>query len=216
MPIAVLGGTFNPIHLGHLYIAKTVLTHFNCSECILIPNGQPPHEKAPISAKHRLKMLELAIEPHENFKIDPRETLREGPSFTVLTLQELRQQYLNESLIFILGDDAFASLESWFMWETLLDYAHLVIIRRFEPPLTKTLQSYLNQHLCHQNQTINNHPSGFIYRLNQPLNPNQSSIIRQTLQSHPRRFLTNSLNFDPNQLPQSVWEYILDHQLYAS
>jgi nicotinate-nucleotide adenylyltransferase len=216
MSIAILGGTFNPIHLGHLYIADVVCEHFNCTQCLFIPNGQPPHSKQPIEAAHRIKMLELALEPFTNFKIDPRETLRKGPSYTFLTLKELREAHPKESLIFILGDDSFSTLESWFMWKSLLDYTHLVIMKRFNSKLSTTLQSYLQKHRSKDVELINNSASGLIYAMNQVKHPSKSSVIRQTLQNHPHRFAIDSQNLETHSLPQKVWQYLLSHQLYLT
>lgn len=133
---ALLGGTFDPIHNGHLRAALDVAELLDCT-VHLVPAASPPHRSAPVASPgDRLKMLELAIEGQPRFIVDSREFRRQGPSFTVDTLADLRQEVgADEPLVLLLGIDAFAGLSSWSRWTALFSLAHLGVLTRpgFEP-----------------------------------------------------------------------------------
>ncbi|MCW9024149.1 MAG: nicotinate-nucleotide adenylyltransferase [Gammaproteobacteria bacterium] len=129
--IGVYGGTFDPVHFGHLRPALDVLEVAGLEEIRFIPCGQPPHREAPLTdAQHRLAMLRLAIARQPGFKIDEREIHRHGPSYMVDTLRELRDEFGAKPLSLILGFDAFLELDTWHEWEQIPDLANLIITRR--------------------------------------------------------------------------------------
>jgi nicotinate-nucleotide adenylyltransferase len=129
--IGIFGGTFDPVHYGHLRSALEVKDIFGLSEVRLIPCAQPPHREQPAAtALMRLHMLELAIENQPGLVIDTRELSRQGVSYMVDTLKSLRQECKDEPLLLFIGSDAFNHLKAWHQWENLTDTAHIVVMTR--------------------------------------------------------------------------------------
>ena len=130
-PIAILGGTFDPVHLGHLRVAWEAAEALD-TEVRLMPAHVPPHRPAPVaSAAQRVRMLEAALAGQDKLVLDTRELRRAGASYTFDTLRELRTGLPQEqALILLLGADAFAGLASWHRWRELFDHAHIVVLTR--------------------------------------------------------------------------------------
>src|SRR5512144_1390892 len=115
--LGILGGTFDPVHYGHLYAADDVRRALELTEVRLVPSGDPPHRAAPVAtAAQRMTMLLLAVEEFPALVTDPREIERTGKSYTVLTLEELRREYGDRPLLLIVGADAFHGLPTWHRW----------------------------------------------------------------------------------------------------
>jgi nicotinate-nucleotide adenylyltransferase len=130
-PIGVFGGTFDPIHYGHLRTAFEMLQALNFDEVRFIPCGDPPHRGMTFAdADLRFRMVEAAIAGQEGFVSDDRELRRDGPSYSVDTLQGLRREFSERSLGLILGMDAFLGLPTWHRWDEILDLAHIVVAHR--------------------------------------------------------------------------------------
>lgn len=134
MRIAVLGGTFNPIHSGHLNIVDAVLNNLKPDKLIVMPTGVPPHKQAKdlASDEDRLTMLNLALQEYDNVIVSDYEILGEGKSYTVLTLEHLRLIYPNDDLYFVMGSDMLLSFLNWFRPERIMELATLVGICRSE------------------------------------------------------------------------------------
>ncbi|MDH5571098.1 MAG: nicotinate-nucleotide adenylyltransferase [Gammaproteobacteria bacterium] len=129
--IGIYGGTFDPVHFGHLRPALDVYEIAKLDEVRFIPCGQPPHRELPLTdAQHRLAMLRLAIANQPAFKLDEREIHRKGPSYMVDTLRDLRKDCGAKPLCLIIGFDAFLGLDSWHEWKHIPELAHLIITRR--------------------------------------------------------------------------------------
>lgn len=145
--IGILGGTFDPIHYGHLRTALEVQQKLSLSEVRFIPCGQPPHRRAPVATPlQRLAMVRAAISGQESFVLDDREIKRDGPSYMVETLESLKRDLPKESLCLILGTDAFNGLAQWYRWQTIFDYANVVVMQR--PEMKRPHE--LNKHLLTQ------------------------------------------------------------------
>ncbi len=130
-PIGIFGGTFNPIHHGHLRLAIELYERLSLAEVRLIPSANPPHREPPtVSSQHRLEMVQAAIAEVTGLTVDDRELRREGFSYTVDTLASLRDEYPVQPLCLILGMDAFIGLPRWYQWERLISLAHFLIVRR--------------------------------------------------------------------------------------
>ncbi len=130
-PIGIFGGTFDPIHYGHLRTAFELIEALRLTELRFMPCGVPPHREAPVaSAEHRLAMVRAATEAQHGFVVDDREIRREGPSYTVDTLSELRAEFADRSLCLIVGMDVFLSLPMWYQWREILHLAHVVVAHR--------------------------------------------------------------------------------------
>lgn len=130
-PVGIFGGTFDPIHYGHLRTAFEMLQALRFDEVRFIPSGDPPHRgKTYASAQLRLEMVAAATAREEHFVVDDRELRRDGPSYTVDTLASIRQEQTDTALGLILGMDAFLGLCSWHRWDEILDLAHIVVAHR--------------------------------------------------------------------------------------
>lgn len=130
-PIGIFGGTFDPIHYGHLRTAFELLNSLRLAEMRFIPCGIPPHREKPVAdAATRLAMVKAATEGQPGFNVDDREMRRDGPSYSVDTLLSLRSEYPHRSLCLIIGMDAFLGLPSWRHWRELMQLANVVVAHR--------------------------------------------------------------------------------------
>lgn len=130
--LGVFGGTFDPVHYGHLKPAEEVFTRFALDALVFVPNAVPPHKpNDPVSSfAHRFAMLALATAPDDHFLLSDVEQRRGGPSYTVDTLREIRVAWRAEAVFFVLGSDSLAQITTWHRWETLVELAHLVVLHR--------------------------------------------------------------------------------------
>ena len=130
-PMGVFGGTFDPIHYGHLRTAFEMLQALKFEDVRFIPCGDPPHRGTTFaSASERLRMVELAVRGQQGFSVDGREIRRNGPSYSIDTLLSLREEFPDRSLGLIVGMDAFLGLLGWHRWDDILDVAHIIVAHR--------------------------------------------------------------------------------------
>jgi nicotinate-nucleotide adenylyltransferase len=130
-PIGVFGGTFDPIHYGHLRTAFEMLQVLRFDEVRFMPCGDPPHRGTTFaSASERLRMVELATAGQDGFVVDDREIRRQGPSYSIDTLWSLRDEFPDRALGLIVGMDAFLGLPGWHRWAEFLDVAHIIVAHR--------------------------------------------------------------------------------------
>ena len=205
--LGVLGGAFDPVHIGHLRGAIAVREHLGLERVDLLPAAQSPlKDTATVTAADRLAMLEAAVGGVPGLGVDARELARKGPSYTVDTLIELRREVGQAMpLIWIVGTDILPALPKWSRWQQLLELAHLVILERpgsDSPPLAVT--QWLDQHRIDQNALLTS-AAGGVMTLDQPVLDIASSDIRTLLAAgRDPRFL----------LPDVVMEYITQHKLF--
>jgi len=129
--IGILGGTFDPVHYGHLRTALDVQQQLSLTEVRFIPCGEPPHRNKPVAEPlQRLAMIRTAITGQEKFTLDDREIRRAGPSYMVDTLKSLKRDFENESLCLLLGTDAFNGLDKWHRWEQIFELANIIVMQR--------------------------------------------------------------------------------------
>ncbi len=146
-PLVLLGGTFDPIHFGHLRAGEEVRAAVGAERLVLVPCGDPPHRPDPhTSAGHRLAMTRAAVEGEDTVAVLDWEVRSEGPSYTVRTLAWLRERLGDRPILIIVGTDAFSQLHHWHQWERLLEMAHIAAVRRpgnpleaLDPPLAEAL-----------------------------------------------------------------------------
>lgn len=208
--IGLLGGTFDPVHIGHLRSAIEVLESCGLDEIRLIPGAVPPHRATPmVGAQQRLDMVRLATANVAGLQVDDRELRREGPSWTIDTLLSLRQELpAGTQLFFILGQDAFCGLPGWHRWQEILQHCHLLVLQR--PHLPASLPAELQQ-LMQQKQAASvadlQGAGGGIVLLQQTPLPVSATAIRQA------RTTGKSIHF---LVPDTVHDYIQHHGLYAA
>lgn len=214
-PVGILGGTFDPVHYGHLRLAQEVGEALKLEEVRFVPAGTPPH-RGPAGAgpEHRAAMVRLAIEGNPLFHLDEREIRRPGPGYTVDTLLELRQELgAARPLVLLLGADAFLDLATWSRWHQLFDLAHIVVAHRPGYPVD-TWQSRMPQPLAREyagrimQQPLAVHlaPAGGVAVTPITALDISATRIRQALgkRSTPRYLL-----------PQAVLEYVHSQGLYT-
>ena len=131
-PLGVFGGTFDPVHHGHLRLAQEALEALGLAQVLWLPAGQPPHRSAPrVSGAQRLDMVRLAVAGNPAFVVDPAEVEQAAPSYTVHTLERLRQERgQDQPLVLLTGADAFAGLPTWHRWRDILELAHVAVVYR--------------------------------------------------------------------------------------
>jgi nicotinate-nucleotide adenylyltransferase len=129
--LGIFGGTFDPIHYGHLRTVFEMLEVLNFDEVTLVPSGDPPHRgKNFADAEQRLEMVRVAVQGQPGFSVDDCELRRDGPSYTIDTLSTIREERPDVAVGLIVGMDAFLGLTSWHRWSEILDLAHLVVAHR--------------------------------------------------------------------------------------
>lgn len=152
MRIGILGGTFDPIHLGHTQPAEEVKQSLNLDEIWLMPNHIPPHKLGTqVTTSQRIAMTELACRNHSNFKVCDIEAQRSTPSYTSETLAQLKRAHPKDEFYFLMGMDSFASLTQWHNWQQIFDYAHIVVCQR---PGTSLPPTNLRAQLFEQSKLI--------------------------------------------------------------
>jgi nicotinate-nucleotide adenylyltransferase len=184
--IGILGGTFNPIHLGHTLPAKAVAKHLSLDEVLFIPASIPPHKASPnVSATQRATMVKLACESESIFSCDERELQRSGYSYTVDTLKELSLAYPNSRLYFIMGLDSLLTFTHWHKHQEILSLCHLIVNTRPNYQLdniNQATQILLNEHQVDDVHSLKQKKSGSILLL--PCNlPNNEKLININLSS---------------------------------
>lgn len=208
--IGIYGGTFDPVHYGHLRTALEVRELLDLTELRFLPCGLPPHRKPPGAPAHlRRRMLELALcDADPRFRIDTRELEREGPSYMVDTLHSLRQEAGETPLCLILGMDAFRGLQSWYRWRDLFDLAHLVVMGRPGPRWeddAERLERDATGQRVESVDTMRLQASGLVHFVEVTQLAIAATRIRQLICSgHDPRYL----------LPDAVLEFIREHGLY--
>lgn len=211
--VGLLGGTFNPVHFGHLRMAQELAQALDLDEVRFIPAANPPHKSKPtVSAEHRAAMVQLAIADDPLFKLDTRELSRKGSSYTIDTLISLRQEFgQNIALCLMMGSDAFLGLNTWHRWQSLLDYCHIVIVQRPHAPLLAAklapdLTLFLHEFLTENKTDLASKSAGCIY---------MQTITPQDISATQIRALLKA-GKSPQQLtPANVIKYIAAHRLYA-
>jgi nicotinate-nucleotide adenylyltransferase len=215
--VGILGGTFDPIHYGHLRFASEVRAALGLAHVLMIPTGVPPHRAAPVaSPAQRLEMTRLACAEFQGLVADGCEVERAGPSYTVDTLESLHEQDRGRPLALLLGVDAFMGLAGWHRWERLFTLAHLVVVERpgtaFDPDaLAPQLRTQWERRIATDPSRLSRQLAGAIVRVPVAPQPISASALRAALaQGASGRAQVEGL------LPPAVLTYIDRNQLYRS
>jgi nicotinate-nucleotide adenylyltransferase len=203
--IGIYGGTFNPVHYGHLRTAIEVKERLALEQIRMLPCRLPAHRQQPeASAEMRLAMLELAISATPGLQVDTHELQRPGPSYMVDTLRSLRSELADIPLMLIIGSDAFAGLESWYEWQQLFEYAHLVVITR-PGYIQHALPPVLQVRRIENQSLLAQQAAGHLFFLGVTLLDISATQIRHLIASgSSAQFL----------LPDAVLAFIQQHQLF--
>lgn len=207
--IAILGGTFDPVHLGHIQASINIQKVFNFDHYFFLPCATPVHKKATVAtSQQRIAMLELAIKDQSDFALDLREIRRDTPSYMVDTLKSFRTDYPEDSITLIVGYDAFLSLPTWHQWNKLIELANLLVINR-KPFAKNTVPTALQRMLVqHRTTAINellHHKTGIIYMFDAGNFDISSTCVREELKH---------VQAAAKGLPERVNEYIKKWKLY--
>ena len=212
-PIALLGGTFDPVHFGHLRLADDVRRALGLNELRLVPAADPPHRAGPrASAAHRLAMLTIAVAGFPGLVVDDREMRRDGKSYTVLTLEELRREFPSRPLWLVLGADAFHGLPAWHRWREIFTLAHIVVVARPGVDLDAALPAPLAEEWQRRHTPVPTPlfatPAGRIFVQAVTPHPIAASAIRASLAR------ARDMDRLAQLLPPGVLAYIEHHHLY--
>ncbi len=208
-PTGILGGTFDPIHFGHLRTALELRQTLDLAEVLIIPCYQPMHRKAPVATpEQRLAMVQQAIANEPSLRIDSCEIQRKGPSYTIDTLEILRKKLPHTPLCVIIGIDALLNFPSWHRYEDILKLAHLVVAHRpfYHLPQTGIIAELIKNRLVNSPLALHETLAGHI--LMHPvtsLEISATDIRKQIAMGRNPRYL----------LPDSVYEYIQQHGVYS-
>ena len=181
---ACLGGPFNPPNQGHIKAGLEAINEIGVERLGLLPCKFPPHKTAPeTTTAHRLKMLELACEDEPALYVEPLELSLPAPYDTVKTLQHIRRTQGNEPLLFLLGEDTLYNLRSWYHWQEMTDFCHIVVMRRpaSAGEADETLRAWLTERPCTQIETFYHQPAGLVYYTNSQDYAVSSTQLRDAL-----------------------------------
>lgn len=211
--IGIFGGTYNPVHWGHLRTAIEVKNTLSLEKMLLIPCRIPPHRDEPnVSAELRLAMLKAAIANNYGLEVDERELNRPGPSYTVDTLVSIRQEQSNVPLALCMGVDAFINLDSWHEWFQLFDLAHIIIVYRpgwhledLNDNISDTLSLAIGHRITTNSDQLHKSANGLVL----PLKVTNIDISSSDI----RRRISQGLSVE-KMLPSEVLEIIKQENLY--
>ncbi len=209
-PVAVFGGTFDPVHYGHLRTALEVRDQLQIRDFRFLPAGSPPHRTDLVTeGRHRLAMLGLALSIDCGFRVDERELNRDGPSYMSDTLRDMRAEVGHTPLILVLGQDCANTLDSWYRWREIFSLAHLVIMTRQGDPgnYSGDLDHELGGRRIGSLSDLHSRASGCVMNIEvTSLSVSSSRIRKMFRDGKSPRFL----------LPEPVMDYIREQGLYQS
>lgn len=206
--VGVFGGTFDPIHIGHVESAREVQDLIGLERILFIPNATPPHRPPPVaSARHRLAMVELALADRPTLEADNRELQRDGCSYTVETLRSLQTDNGSVQLCLILGFDAFLGFEAWYQWQEIRRIARLVVMNRPGWPDQAALPVWCRGDVFDPPTALLQGPPGSVAFVEVLPRDISASGLRQRI----------SRGADVRgDVGAAVWQYIVTHGLYGA
>jgi nicotinate-nucleotide adenylyltransferase len=208
-PLVLFGGTFDPIHYGHLRTALELQEVLNVPRINLVPTGEPVHKLSTgASAFQRFEMVRLAIESEPALVADNCELISDEPCYTINTLIKKRAEVgADLPIVLVMGMDSLLGIKSWSQWQQLTDYGHLLIVARpgYEPEFDSELQCFIDQHKVEGLEALGLRPSGHLamHQLT-PMNVSATQVRKIIKRGSNPRFL----------IPDCVWDFIKNERLY--
>lgn len=207
--IGILGGTFDPIHFGHLRMALELYEALDLAKVHIMPCYQPMHRKQPVaSPEQRLAMVERAVSTEPALFADAREIKRKGPTYTIDSLLEMRSEFVDTPLCLLVGIDAFLGFLSWHRFQEILEFTHIIVAHRphYQLPNTGRIADLIKERLQHEIAYIHENQAGSIlFRPITALEISATDIRKQIAMGRNPRYL----------LPEGVYEYIKQHGTYS-
>lgn len=214
--IGIFGGTFNPVHNGHLRCALEMVELLNLTKLHIVPCGIPPHRETPqVGAEQRLDMLRAAVDDEPVFVVDDREIKRGGPSYSLDTVRSVREEYAandpRQAIVLIIGADAFRSFDSWHQWRSISDYVHVVVMQRPDLAnksggnLSPQLQSFIDERMVESADELQLSPQGKLYF---------HTVTQLDISSTRIRDIIAAGNSAQYLIPESVWQMIMEKHYY--
>ncbi|WP_411991800.1 nicotinate-nucleotide adenylyltransferase [Agarivorans sp. DSG3-1] len=207
------GGSFDPIHLGHIRSAELLLAATQAQDITLLPNALSPLKAKQFSSPlHRKRLLAASLEAYPQLNLDWREVERGGASYTSDTLAELAEEFPNNHIAFVMGLDSFNHLDKWRDWQNLTKHTHIIVIARpgYQLDISSQLSAWLAPKRCENIETLHQQQAGHVYFCElQPMAISSSQIRLQLAQK-------TDLESLKNQLPKSAVNYIIQHKLYGA
>ncbi|GAA4347539.1 nicotinate-nucleotide adenylyltransferase [Kangiella taiwanensis] len=205
----ILGGTFDPVHFGHLRMTQEMLNRFPAAKVSLMPAAYPPHRPQPgASPQQRIEMLQLVVGKYPQLSVDTRELEREEPSYSVVTLREIREEIGEDCLVFLMGTDAFAKLNEWYEWQELITLTNILVVGRpsSQLPSDGEVAEFYERYAIADLDELPEHRSGKVGFCQMPQLDISSTYIREQInQGFSPRFL----------LPDAIIDYMNQHGLYG-
>ncbi len=211
-PVGLLGGSFDPIHYGHLQLARDALKHLPLEEIRFLPAAQPWQKGPMTAAEHRARMVQLAIVDHPRLALDMREIERGGVTYTIDTLHALRSQLPDRPLVLVMGSDQFARLDSWRDWQQIADLAHIAVATRAGAriPLSANVHAMLGKRRQAPAFLTSELGGGIVEFAMTPVDASATEI-RRLLRQSPSTERAQRLSA---MVPGTVLDYIDSHHLY--
>ena len=205
--VGILGGTFDPVHNGHLRLAIECCEQLSLESVLLIPLDSPPHRNPPVaSAEHRLAMLQLAARDISCLKVDDRELRRGGISYTVDTVRLLRKDMPDTPLFLITGNDAFNNIHTWHDWQGIIEYVHIIVAGRPGQAVTNgKARAFLEKYRIDPSRLPVNSLAGNICEVEIPALDISSTRIREIIRDEKR---------PGGLIPDSIVDFIYSKRLY--
>ena len=209
-PFVFMGGTFDPVHNGHLRTALEIKQWLGVDHVCLIPSKMPVHRDEPgCTSEQRLEMVRLAVEGEPALSADAREILSDKPSYSLLTLESLREEFgPKRPICMLLGMDAFLSLPSWYEWQRFSELCHIIVVTRpgYNFEAQGEIGNFIKQFGTQTPESVWSQPAGSVLIHEQtPLGISATQIRKLVMQGHSPRYL----------LPETVWNYIRKQHHYG-
>ena len=210
---ALLGGTFDPVHRGHLALAEAALEALPILRVDFLPAGDPWQKKRVTSAFHRVTMLRRALQYDPRFRVDEREVLRPGKTYTIDTLEAIRRRTGDSiPVVLLLGSDQWNNFSTWVRWREITDFAHIAVAARegVETALDEAVRRWAAERTV-EPRRLSEKGAGYVTFFSMPPRRTSAAAVRRTRATQP---LVEALKRLERDLPPAVVQYVLENGLY--